>query len=357
MPVTANTASMELLFSRIGPDTRASVLHGIIDEFLGENAALRPSAAATIDDLMLRLAERLGASARASLSERLAHHAAGPRRTVRAFALDPDASVATPVLRHSPLLHESDLLAVARVRGQAHLSAIAGRNGLSEALSDLVALRGEAAVLRELAGNRDARLSARGLDGLARAALGDERLTEALTARPDMPLGLADFLVQRLGPRVHGPAAVREPSEVQAEATIIPLRRPSEGQAAPTEAPRRRPLSDEDVATCIDEGRWSDAVLLIAKLSGQPVGLVADALASPDPSRPLLVMRLANLGTDVAEKILLARAGGAGSGRGIADQKAAYLRLSRAAAERALRLVRLHSSVMGGLDAAPHQRA
>lgn len=352
---------MDPMFSRIGPETRATVLHTIIDEFMGQDADLPAGAAATIDGLMLSLVERLGPSAKAGLSERLAHTIAGPRRTVRAFALDADASVSTPVLRHSPLLTEADLVAVARVRGQAQLSAIAGRDALSEAVSDLVVARGEASILRTLAGNRTARLSPQGLDGLAKAALGDELLTQALTGRPDMPKRLTELLTQRLVTGAHDVAAKARDGAAPSragEASIVA--RGCDDERAAAEAPRRRPLSDDDVATCIDEGRWSDAVLLIAKLSGQSIGIVADALASPDPSRPLLVMRVANLGTDVAEKILRARAGGAGSGRGIADQKAAYLRLSRSAAERALRLVQLHTSVMAGSEAgaaAFHARA
>ena len=342
---------MDPIFSRIGPETRATVLHTIVDEFLGQEAGLPAGAAATIDGLMLSLVERLGSSAKAGLSERLAHTVAGPRRTVRAFALDADASVSSPVLRHSPLLSESDLVAVARVRGQAHLNAIAGRDALSEAVSDLVVARGDGAILRTLAHNRTARLSPQGLDGLAKAALGDERLMQALTGRPDVPQELTKLLTQRLvaGAReitARARDAASTPGSVAA--SIIPHRR--EVGSVAEEAPRRRVLSDDDVATCVEEGRWSDAILLIAKLSGQSISIVADALASADPSRPLLVMRVANLGTDVAEKILRARAGGAGSGRGIADQKAAYLRLTRASAERALRLVQLHTSVMGGSE-------
>ena len=342
---------MELIFSKIGPDTRATVLHGIIDEFLGEGSDLPSGAAATIDGLMLSLVVRLGSSARAGLSERLAHTHAGLLRTVRAFALDGEACVSIPVLRHSPLLTEDDLVAVARVRGQAHLSAIAGRGFLSEAVSDLVVVRGEATVLRTLAGNRTARLSPRGLDGLAAAALGDERFTPAMMGRPDMPRRLAELLSQQIatGLRDFAASARDAGASLSGEAAIFPHGR--EDESAPEEASTGRPLSDDDVAVCVDEGRWSDAVLLIGTLSGQPAGIVADALASPDPGHLLLLMRLANLGTDVAEKILRARPGVERAGRGIADQKAAYLSLSRASAERGLRLLQLHTSVMDGPEA------
>jgi uncharacterized protein (DUF2336 family) len=80
---------------------------------------------------------------RETLARRLATDPNIPAALIRAFALDDDIAVAGPILRQSPVLSEADLVASTRSQTQGHLYAIAQRQLLTEAVTDILIQRGE----------------------------------------------------------------------------------------------------------------------------------------------------------------------------------------------------------------------
>jgi uncharacterized protein (DUF2336 family) len=114
-------------------------------------------------ELDLRLWKLLKAGSpilRAEMADLLAHVTNGPRRTLRALAHDPDPEVAGPVLRHSPAISDVAIAEMARCKGDKHLEAMAGRGRLNEKIAGILTRRGGASVLKTLARNRTAALSA-----------------------------------------------------------------------------------------------------------------------------------------------------------------------------------------------------
>ena len=94
------------------------------------------------------------------------------------------------MLTRSTQLGESDLIAIATTRSQAHLLAISGRSDLSDEVTDVLIDCGDRDVARNLVVNRGARLSPAGLRALAARAAHDPILAGKLAQRSDVPADL-----------------------------------------------------------------------------------------------------------------------------------------------------------------------
>ena len=90
------------------------------------------------DEVIGKLAAAIETKARAKLANRLASLANAPRKVIRSLAFDDDFGVAEPVLTQSPRLDEADLIANASTKSQRHLNAIARRQSLTEAVTDVL---------------------------------------------------------------------------------------------------------------------------------------------------------------------------------------------------------------------------
>ena len=122
-----------------------------------------------------RLVAEIEAKARAELSQTLAPIANAPVEVMRQLAQDDDIAVAGPVLAQSPRLDESDLVEIAKTKGQAHLLAIAGRDGIGEAVTDVLVRRGDREVVRNVADNQSAQAVRRRLLRAGEARRGRRR--------------------------------------------------------------------------------------------------------------------------------------------------------------------------------------
>ena len=111
-----------------------------------------------------------------------------PPITVRALALDDAIEVAGPVLKLIRRLDDPTLIEVASTKGPEHLLAISQRPTLSEAVTEVLVVRGDQMVVLSTAENRGAKFSETGYTTLVRRAEGDERLTLCVGSRPEIPL-------------------------------------------------------------------------------------------------------------------------------------------------------------------------
>ena len=110
---------------------------------------------------------------------------------------DDDIAVAGPVIAQSPRLAETDLVNIAKTKGQAHLFAISGRDGIGEAVTDVLVRRGDPEVVRNVADNQSAKLSDGGFTALVKRAEEDGVLAEKVGLRPDIPPHLFRELLVR----------------------------------------------------------------------------------------------------------------------------------------------------------------
>ena len=103
------------------------------------------------------------------------------------------------VLTQSVRLKETELVELAKTKGQAHLAVIAGRQGIGEAVTDVLVRRGDAEVMHNVADNQTAKLSEGGFSALVKRAEGDGDLAEKVGQRPDIPAHLFRDLLVRAG--------------------------------------------------------------------------------------------------------------------------------------------------------------
>jgi uncharacterized protein (DUF2336 family) len=106
------------------------------------------------------------------------------------------------MLERSPVLSDEDLAEIVRTHAMQYALAVAGREHLSEWLSDLLADTNEPEVVAALTGNPGAQLSVATLRRIADDYRDDRAIQDRLIRRPALPYQLVDQLVSAIGQRL-----------------------------------------------------------------------------------------------------------------------------------------------------------
>ena len=179
------------------PEKRVSTLRRITDLFLRDEERLSEDQVKVFDNVLCVLVTRVESRVRAELSARLAPVENAPFDVIQNLARDDEIAVAGSVLTGSNILRTSDLVEIARTKGQDHLMAISGRENLPEAVTDVIVDRGENRVIRKLANNASARFSEGGYSKIVTRSETDAELIEILGLRVDLPLKYLRDLLSR----------------------------------------------------------------------------------------------------------------------------------------------------------------
>lgn len=266
---------------------------------LGEETPEEAEAALTI------ILDDPARSVRRALACAFAEDPFAPRHIVRALAAD-HPEVAAPVLAHSPVLQDADLIDLAATAEPLALVAIALRATISARTAHALIERCEPEVSLALAGNPGADIADSDLLAMAIAFGCDERLRAALLSRERLP-ATARFELM---------LAVRDRFDR------------AEGNGAATSDPKRRRAMDETLQQCTIEialragddladfvrhlrqsARLTPALLLrsvlggdlqllreaLAELSGMPSGRVASLMRSRADATLAALLRRAGL--------------------------------------------------------------
>ena len=103
-------------------EKRLATLRRVTGLFLDEAERLNEQQTAVFDDVLVHLTERIELQARIALSAKLAPLTNAPTEIVRRLANDDAIAVASPVLTQSSRLTESDLIEIAKSKGQGQIS-------------------------------------------------------------------------------------------------------------------------------------------------------------------------------------------------------------------------------------------
>jgi uncharacterized protein (DUF2336 family) len=182
-------------------ERRGELLSRLTDLFhrgAGKNSR---EATALFEDVICRVLSEVDITARINLSGRMSHTADAPRRVIMALAED-EIPVAEPVLRYSPVLTDTDLVAVANKKTIEHRAVMARRIYVSEQVSEALIARGEPDVHRALAGNDGAQIGPAGFDTLLAGVSKDYVLQELLALRPNLPAAVRQELLPKLAAEV-----------------------------------------------------------------------------------------------------------------------------------------------------------
>jgi uncharacterized protein (DUF2336 family) len=133
-------------------------------------------------ELMTKVASELDVEVRKELSTRFCDEHV-PRRLIVALANDVEASVAEPILTHSRVLSQSDLISIVEKRGDAHRIMVTKRRDVSESLADALVSFGGDAVVESLIKNETASVSHETFDRIVDRAVHSPMLQGPLVQR------------------------------------------------------------------------------------------------------------------------------------------------------------------------------
>jgi len=177
---------------------RRTLLRELTDAFFGGTevkAVEKDLYGAVLGDLT----RAMEVEVRAEIARRFSSHGNAPRHLMLQLACD-HSEVATPVLTHSSVLEDRDLIHVIHTHGnQEHMRAVSAREHLNEAVSDAIVEHGDDVTLHALLSNETARLSREASETIVDRAKLNPELHEVTVNRANLPIDLLNemyFLVE-----------------------------------------------------------------------------------------------------------------------------------------------------------------
>jgi len=247
-------------------------------------------------------------------------------------------------------LPEAELVELARTKGQAHLAIIAGREGIGEAVTDMLVRRGDTEVMHNVADNQTAKLSEGGFSALVKRAEGDGDLAEKVGQRPDIPAHLfRDLLVRATAvvqQRLLQAAKPETRSEIQRVLEKVskefdnstPVRDYAAAQRAVLALYQTGSLGEPALAEYAKDKKFEETVASLALLCGVPIE-TADRLMAGDRPDPILILcKAAGYGWTTARAIIMSRPSAKGTSTPALD--AAFSNFEKLSPSTAQRVVR-----------------
>jgi len=264
------------------------------------------------------LVEVIEFKTRVKLAERFAVDPDTPPALARAFALSDAAAVAAPVLTHSTALAESDLVASARTQSQDHLYAIAQRESVSEAVTDILIERGERRVIHAVANNEGAGISDGGFGRLVQLSDGDVALALRVGARRDIPRHHFVKLLESASADAYSKIIAANPKfadVVQGAVTDVidgindDVRRQCQDHVNAKARVRRlrewKELKEGDLHAAARAQDFERTVAALSILAGCPIELAERAVLNPNPGPLQVVAKVAGCSWATAKTLLL----------------------------------------------------
>ena len=320
---------------------------GITELFAEQASHLSDSDIQVFDELLTRLTIQIEVTARAIMAVRLAPIRNAPRGVIRRLAFDDAIEVAAPVLSKSEQLTDEDLVENARCKSQDHLLAIAGRAILCDAVTDVLAERGDRRVLLNTARNQGARISNKGFSILVQRSDDDVELAVSIGTRQEMPrylfrqlVGMASETVREKLQASHpeafddiGDIVAEAAEQVGATAADRPTRRETTKQKY--ETPRT-----ENIDKSLAANDLSGVASTVAALCDMPVEFADQAIRQRGVETFLVLARAAGLSVPTLRAILRLRGNGHMPINEIEKFVMAYRRLNIETAEEILHFYR-----------------
>lgn len=185
---------LDATLQRASSSQHATMLRRVTDLFVDRAEEFSDDHVAVFDDVINRLIEKTDRPALIELSGRLASVGNAPAKVIDRLARHEDIAIAGPILQRSSAVSEQTLIDIGGAKGDKHLSAIAGRPLISEAVTDILVGRCSADTARKITDNKGASLSELGFVKLINRAKGDKALAACIEGRTDLPPELQPFL-------------------------------------------------------------------------------------------------------------------------------------------------------------------
>ncbi|MCP3469597.1 DUF2336 domain-containing protein [Bradyrhizobium sp. CCGUVB1N3] len=315
-------AELESTIAGCPHDRRVRMLWRTTDLLAASRDRLQEQEINALDEVLLRIADRIEANALSQLSAVLVDLNLAPRETSRRLVLHDDPTVAGPLLLKSRAISECDLEAVATSRGEQHLLAIAGRHAVCPALTDILLKRGGKNVGRALVNNTGAAFSAAGYAMLIARAEHDSEIARALAFRPDTPDKVVRGLFPRLTPDARASIldaaapALRErietvlcPTPTAARSKLPSSIDYSEARLSVVALNRVGKLNDSTINRFAIRGEAANLIASLSVLSGAPIDVIEKIITDEDCEALVMACRASRLNWQTTLAILCNRGG------------------------------------------------
>jgi uncharacterized protein (DUF2336 family) len=180
------------LLAEPSPAIRAELASKLAIEI--ENPHLNQAETALAQDIVRLMAKDVEASVRQALAENLRHAVHLPHDIALKLANDIE-SVALPILEHSQVLTDADLIEIIRNGAPAKQEIVAGRAGISESVSEILATTGDEKTVAKLMDNATAQINETSLNKVIDRFAANEALKEKIVKRPTLPPTVTERLV------------------------------------------------------------------------------------------------------------------------------------------------------------------
>ncbi len=291
------------------PRRRAEILRHVTDLFIVRADDLSEDEILLFDDVLIRLTVEIEIAAKALLAMRLAPLAKAPPRVIRELASDDAIEVAGPVLSQSERLDEETLLKNARVKGQAHLLAIAQRRKLTEAVTEVLVERGDQQVLLRTAQNAGARFYHHAFNRLAERAEDDESLAMTIGMRDDVPPSIFRKLLKHASESVRVKLQASHPGYVSLVREVVSevTKRIEDEHFGASESAGRAERAETRLSEIVGEGSLPELSIALSQVCDMPVVFVENALKQRRPDTVLLLTKAKNMPWALVKSILMLR--------------------------------------------------
>lgn len=299
------------LYDKIGdisPDRQAMTLRHLTDLYLIGTAQFSSDDIALIDDMFVRLLGSIDAAARALLASRLGTAAKAPPKVLHRLACDNVIDVAAAVLTQSAALDDATLIECAVTKTQEHMLAIARRETVSVAVTDVLVKRGDRDVVLSIAMNAGARFSQNSFAILIKRAQGDDVLTGYVGRRPDLPQALFEKLLETASDTVrisleaerrHAPADIDDAVSTVTAQIRDDATKHTQAQAAARvrvhSLNRAGKLNRMKLEEFAKAGRTEELAAALALMAKVPEHVVSDIVSDPNDEALLALAKTIRL--------------------------------------------------------------
>lgn len=302
-------------------DKRRELLREMTDLFMEGPTNYSETESNQFGEILSTVAREMEMEVRQNLASRLANVPSAPRSLIVQLASD-EISVAGPVLARSKALLDTDLIALAKLKGQEHLHAIAGREEVSAAVSDAIVARGNDTVLVRLVSNAGAALSEQAMETLTEKAGSIEALRRPMVTRSDLPPHLLnemffavsaelkrvimnrmadldpsiiDGAIRQTERRMKMRANAPDPEQVKADAFLAQLAKSG-------------PVTESMLVNLAKQKRVAEVAVVFAKLAGLDLATSKRVLADPNPEALAIAARACRFDRQTFSTLALSRA-------------------------------------------------
>ena len=314
---TSLIPGLDDIVKRGDPRRRGEIARAISELFFQDSANLRPELIDLFDNLLIDLVPHAELASRVDMAERFSRLNNAPPHLVNQLARENEIMVAGPVLRRSPVLDDSALVEIARLKGQAHLLAMTERPVLSAEITDVLVERGDRDVVRRAAGNAGAVFSPSSYSEMIKRASQDGVLTLKIGQRNDLSGehlkelldGTLDVIRRRLSSVVN-PARQVEIKRAMAaieDAKLPPGPRRDFSAAQRTVLALHRDghLGESALLGFAKAHKYEESIASLSAMSGVRLS-VLDRLIAGDRYDPILIVgRVLNLGWPTVRALIL----------------------------------------------------